>query len=159
MKMQCYIFVGEHYFLASSASKCLWVLAKEVSMSPTRHILFGNHDGGTGNIVLVSQAKRGFSYCSKKSPVTRKVEWDWAWENLQTDHQTQPYFEGSWVRWSNGACPCLCYTCQCKGRAFLTRQEGYVFQIPFISAIKLLMNWPIEMFNSKLSIYKASDAP
>lgn len=46
--------------------------------------------------------------------------------------------EGSWVRQSNGACPCLCDTWQYKSRTFLTGPEGHVFQMSFMSPIKVL---------------------
>jgi len=59
MKMQCYIFVGEHHFPASSASECVQALEKEASMLLMRQSLFGKYSGGKGNIVLVFQAKKG----------------------------------------------------------------------------------------------------
>lgn len=61
MKMQCYISVAEHYFAASSVSKCLWVLVKQVSVSLMRQSVFGDQNVGNSNIDLVLQAKKADS--------------------------------------------------------------------------------------------------
>lgn len=156
MKMQCYIFVGEHYFPASSASKCLWILVKEVSLSLMRQGLFGNHVGGNGNIVLVFQAKKEDSDTALRNLLLpakgNKTEQGKTWKQITKPNHVLEH--GS----SNRACPCLCYAWQYKGRAFPTRQERDLFQASFMSAIKLLRTWSTEMLDSKLSMCEASDA-
>lgn len=157
MKMQCYISVAEHYFPASSVSKCLWVLVKQVSVSLMRQSVFGDQNVGNSNIDLVLQAKKADSVTALRNLLlTSEMEQDRTGENLQRDNQTQPCFVEH--GWSNGACLCLCYTWQYKGRTFLTRQDRDMFQTPFISPTKLLRTWATEMLDSKLSVYKALDS-